>query len=66
MFLADEVRLVSVADLVPYARNSRTHSESQIAALAASMREFGFTNPVLVRDDRTFNQIADYRGGRDE
>ena len=53
MFLADEVRLVSVADLVPYARNSRTHSESQIAALAASMREFGFTNPVLVRDDGT-------------
>lgn len=34
--------------LIPYARNSRTHSEAQIAQIAASIREFGFTNPVLV------------------
>lgn len=34
--------------LLPYARNSRTHSEEQVAQIAASMREFGFTNPVLV------------------
>lgn len=34
--------------LIPYALNSRTHSESQIAQLAASIREFGFTNPVLL------------------
>jgi ParB-like chromosome segregation protein Spo0J len=37
-----------VADLIPYARNSRTHSEAQVAQIAASIREFGFTNPVLI------------------
>jgi len=36
---------------VPYARNSRTHSEQQIAQIAASIKEFGFTNPVLVDDN---------------
>lgn len=40
-----------VADLVPYARNSRTHSDAQIAQIAASIREFGFTNPVLTDGD---------------
>jgi ParB-like chromosome segregation protein Spo0J len=34
--------------LIPYARNSRTHSDEQVAQIAASIREFGFTNPVLV------------------
>lgn len=34
--------------LIPYARNSRTHSDEQVAQVAASIREFGFTNPVLV------------------
>lgn len=34
--------------LVPYARNSRTHSDDQVAQIAASIREFGFTNPILV------------------
>ena len=34
--------------LLPYARNSRTHSDEQVAQIAASIREFGFTNPVLV------------------
>lgn len=34
--------------LLPYARNSRTHSEEQVNQIAASIREFGFTNPVLV------------------
>ena len=37
-----------MADLIPYARNSRTHSDAQVAQIAASIREFGFTNPVLV------------------
>ena len=37
-----------VGELVPYARNARTHSQEQVAQIAASMREFGFTNPVLV------------------
>ena len=37
-----------VADLIPYARNSRTHSDAQVAQIAASVREFGWTNPVLI------------------
>lgn len=37
--------------LIPYARNSRTHSDAQVAQIAASIREFGFTNPVLVDAD---------------
>ncbi len=37
-----------VDDLIPYARNSRTHSDTQVAQIAASVREFGWTNPVLV------------------
>lgn len=41
-------QMVSVTDLVPYANNARTHSEDQIAAIAASITEFGFLNPVLV------------------
>jgi DNA modification methylase len=38
----------AVGDLIPYARNARTHSEAQIALIAGSIREYGFTNPVLV------------------
>src|ERR1700674_1368960 len=34
--------------LIPYARNARTHSDAQIAQIAASIREFGFNNPILV------------------
>ena len=34
--------------LIPYARNARTHSDAQVAEIAASIREFGWTNPVLV------------------
>jgi len=34
--------------LIPYIRNSRTHSDEQVAQIAASVREFGWTNPVLV------------------
>lgn len=37
--------------LVPYARNARTHSDAQVAEIAASIREFGWTNPVLVDGD---------------
>src|SRR5215203_1825649 len=39
---------VSVGDLIPYARNARTHSEEQVAQIAASIREFGFLNPVII------------------
>ncbi len=38
--------------MIPYARNARTHTEAQVAQIAASIREFGFTNPVLVDADR--------------
>lgn len=38
----------SIADLIPFARNSRTHSDAQIAQIAASIREFGWTNPILI------------------
>ena len=37
-----------IEDLIPYARNSRTHDEGQIAQIAASIKEFGFTNPILL------------------
>jgi ParB-like chromosome segregation protein Spo0J len=40
--------LLPTADIVPYSRNSRTHSREQIAAIAASIAQFGFTNPLLV------------------
>lgn len=39
---------ISIDALIPYARNSRTHSDAQVAQIAASIREFGFTNPVLI------------------
>lgn len=45
--IPDKLRLRNVADLLPYARNARTHSEEQVKEIAASMVEFGYTNPVL-------------------
>ncbi len=45
-------RPARIAELVPYARNAPTHSEAQVAQIAASIREFGFTNPILVDGDR--------------
>ena len=42
------VQYRALGDLIPYARNARTHSEAQVALIAGSIREFGFTNPVLV------------------
>ena len=49
--VAKQIILQPVEALIPYARNSRTHSDEQVAQIAASIREFGFTNPVLVDDD---------------
>jgi len=40
-----------VETLIPYARNPRTHSDEQIARIAASIAEFGWTNPILVDGD---------------
>lgn len=47
---------VNIDRLVPYTRNARTHSKEQILQLRASLREFGFVNPVIV--DKDFNVIA--------
>lgn len=40
-------KAIPVADLVPYARNARTHSDAQVAKIAASIKEFGFLNPII-------------------
>lgn len=50
-WMASKIEQVPVEALVPYARNSRTHSEEQVAQIAASIAEFGFTNPILVGSD---------------
>lgn len=46
------IKTVSVADLIPYARNSRTHSEEQVTQIAASIKEFGFLNPVIIDGEK--------------
>ena len=51
-----EVTYKNIEDLIPYVRNARTHSDEQIAQLSGSIREFGWTNPILV--DEKNNVIA--------
>lgn len=46
------VAYLPVADLVPYVSNARTHSDDQVAQIAASIKEFGFTNPILIDGDK--------------
>jgi ParB-like chromosome segregation protein Spo0J len=46
-----KIEQIKTSDLIPYARNSRSHSEVQVAQIAGSIREFGFTNPVLIDAD---------------
>ena len=48
---ADHVERRSVESLIPYARNARTHSDEQVAQIAASIKEWGWTTPVLVDED---------------
>ena len=50
-WFADKIEQWPAAKLVPYARNARTHSEEQVAQIAASIAEFGFTNPILAGSD---------------
>lgn len=45
------IKYLSPDKLIPYVNNSRTHSESQITQVAASIKEFGFTNPILLDED---------------
>lgn len=49
-----KIEQLSVKVLLPYVRNSRTHSDDQIGQIASSIKEFGFTNPILIDAD---NQI---------
>ena len=56
MNTTSEMQLVSIAKLVPYQNNARTHSPAQIQKLRSSLREFGFVNPVII--DRDYNVIA--------
>lgn len=48
-----EYYLANIDELVPYARNARTHSPEQIAQIAASIKEFGFIAPVVIAEDNT-------------
>jgi DNA modification methylase len=47
-----QIKEVEVTALIPYAKNSRTHDDAQIAQIAASIKEFGWTNPILVDGDK--------------
>src|SRR3954454_5615569 len=50
---ADKVERWPIERLIPYARNARTHSDDQIGQIAASIREWGWTNPILVTEAGT-------------
>lgn len=45
--------LTDINSLIPYARNARTHSETQISQIAASIKEFGFLSPIIIAEDNT-------------
>lgn len=47
-----QINEVEVSALIPYAKNSRTHDDAQVAQIAASIKEFGWTNPILVDGDK--------------
>ena len=46
-----EIKQRNIDKLIPYANNARTHTQEQIAKIAASIKEFGFCNPVLIDKD---------------
>jgi ParB-like chromosome segregation protein Spo0J len=48
-----KLQQVKTADLIPFAGNSREHSDAQISQIAASIREFGFLAPIIADDDNT-------------
>jgi DNA modification methylase len=48
-----QVEQISIETLIPYVNNARTHSDAQVAQIAASIKEFGFNNPVLIADDNS-------------
>ena len=50
---ADNHQTLSIDKLIPYAKNSRTHSDAQVAQIAASIQEWGFTTPILIDDQHS-------------
>tara|TARA_R110000751_G_scaffold92964_1_gene181690 strand:+ start:152 stop:715 length:564 start_codon:yes stop_codon:yes gene_type:complete len=46
------IELATIKDLIPYARNARIHSDVQVSQIAASIKEFGWTNPILIDSDK--------------
>ena len=48
---ASKVEMVPIDTVVPYARNARTHSDEQVAQIAASIKEWGWTVPILIDED---------------
>ena len=52
-FLPEQIERWPLARLKPYARNPRLHSDDQVARIAASLVEYGFTSPLLIADDGT-------------
>ena len=50
---AHKIEQIGIEELIPYAKNSRTHSDEQVAQLAGSIKEFGFNNPVLIDKDNS-------------
>jgi hypothetical protein len=57
--MAKDIQMWLVDKLIPWVRNPRTHSDAQVAQIAASIVEFGFNNPILVD-----NECRHYRGAR--
>lgn len=45
------IEQIKTSELIPYARNAKLHSDAQVAAIAGSIKEFGFNNPVLIDKD---------------
>jgi hypothetical protein len=58
IILSNTIVMRPVAALIPYARNARTHSDAQVAQIAASIREFGFTNPRLIDELLKLEPVA--------
>ncbi|SKC57888.1 site-specific DNA-methyltransferase [Maledivibacter halophilus] len=53
MKTTEELKLIDIDELIPYANNARTHDKEQINKLRSSLREFGFVNPVLIDKDKS-------------
>ena len=57
------VEMMNLSELTPYAKNSRTHTDAQINAIAESIKQFGFTNPVLIgKNGKIIAELYDFIG----